>query len=135
MFLALAVVGGLRIGLILNRSFANYPLAATVAVVLFVLYAVPFVILLRAIDYLEREPIVLQAVAVAWGGLVATSAAISASSAMVDVLAKSVSPEYATQWGPAVVSRRSSRCWAWSPSRSSPGAESTAWWTASSSVP
>ena len=65
--------------------------------------SLPFVILVRAIDYLEREPFVLQVSAVAWGGLVATSAAISASGAMQNVLAKVISPQYAAEWGPAVV--------------------------------
>lgn len=103
MLVVLVAAGGWRVGGILHRSFVTYPIAATAAVILFVLYAVPFVILLRAIDYLEREPFLLQAAAVAWGGLVATSAAISASAAMQDVLAKVISPQYAAEWGPAVV--------------------------------
>ena len=99
----LVLIGGWRLGTILHRSFVIYPVATSGAVVLFVLYAVPFVILVRAIDYLEREPFVLQVSAVAWGGLVATSAAISASGAMQNVLAKVISPQYAAEWGPAVV--------------------------------
>jgi protease PrsW len=102
MLVVLVLVGGWRLGAILHRSFVIYPVASTGAVVLFVLYAVPFVILVRSIDYLEREPFVLQVSAVAWGGLVATSAAISASVAMQNVLAKVISPQYAAEWGPAV---------------------------------
>jgi RsiW-degrading membrane proteinase PrsW (M82 family) len=103
MLVIMIIAGGWRVGVILHRSFVAYPVAATGAVALFVLYAVPFVVLLRIIDYLERKPFLLQAAAMAWGGLVATSAAISASTAMQNVLAKVISPQYATEWGPAVV--------------------------------
>jgi RsiW-degrading membrane proteinase PrsW (M82 family) len=103
MLVLLIAAGAWRVGVILHHSFATYPVAAGTAVVLFVLYAVPFVILLRAIDYLEREPLLLQVAAAAWGGLVATSAAISGSAALQDVLAKLISPQFAAEWGPAVV--------------------------------
>ena len=70
--------------------------------VLFALYAVPFVLLVRVIDYIEREPWLLQIVATAWGGLVATSAAISGGTALQDIIAKVGSPRFAADWGPAV---------------------------------
>jgi RsiW-degrading membrane proteinase PrsW (M82 family) len=95
-------LGGWRIGMIMQRAFAAYPTATTVAVALFVLYAVPFILLVRVIDYLEREPVLLQGAAVAWGGLVATSAAISGSTAVQDILAKLSTPRFATDWGPAI---------------------------------
>ena len=101
--LVLVLAGGAwRLSGILRSSFANYPIAATTAVVLFALYAIPFVLLLRLIDYLEREPVSLQVTALAWGGLVATTAAVAGSSALQNILAKWVSPGYAAQWGPAV---------------------------------
>jgi RsiW-degrading membrane proteinase PrsW (M82 family) len=100
--LALLGVGGYRISLVLHRAFVAYPKATAVAIALFLLYAVPFVLLVRVIDYLEREPLLLQATAVAWGGLVATSAAISGSGAVQDILAKVGSPRFATDWGPAI---------------------------------
>jgi RsiW-degrading membrane proteinase PrsW (M82 family) len=87
---------------IVRQSFAMYPTASTVAIVLFGLYAVPFVLLLRAIDYLKRQPALLRLAAFAWGGVVATSAAIVGGSALQDVLAKTVSPGFAAQWGPSV---------------------------------
>ncbi len=101
--LLMLAAGAWRVGDVLRRSFESYPLAASGAVVLFALYAVPFVILLRMIDYLEREPLILQVTAFAWGGLVATSAAISGSTALQDILAKLASPMFAAEWGPAVV--------------------------------
>jgi RsiW-degrading membrane proteinase PrsW (M82 family) len=95
-------LGGWRIGLIMHRAFAAYPKATAVAVALFLLYAVPFILLVRVIDYLEREPLLLQGAAIAWGGLVATSAAISGSTAVQDILAKLSTPRFATDWGPAI---------------------------------
>lgn len=102
MMVALLAAGAWRFGSVLRRSFSAYPVATSVALALFALYAIPFIMLLRVIDYLEGEPIILQATAMAWGGLVATSAAIAGSAALQDILAKLVSPAFAADWGPAV---------------------------------
>lgn len=95
-------VGAVRIGTILHQGYREYPVAATTALVLFALYAVPFVIFVRAVDYLEREPPLLLATAFGWGGLVATSAALSGTPALHELLAKTVSPGFAASWGPAL---------------------------------
>src|SRR5262249_59697515 len=95
-------LGAYRISAIVHRAFIAYPKATAVAIALFVVYAVPFVLLVRVIDYLEREPLLLQVTAVAWGGFVATSAAISGSAAVQDILAKLGSPRFAADWGPAI---------------------------------
>jgi protease PrsW len=95
-------LGAWRIGTVFGNGFADFPTATATATVLFLLYAVPFVLLIRVIDYLEREPWRLQAMAVLWGGLVATSAAISGGTAVQNMLAKLVSPEAAATWGPAI---------------------------------
>jgi RsiW-degrading membrane proteinase PrsW (M82 family) len=100
----LLAIGAWRLAEVLHSAFAVYPVASGVAVGLFTLYAVPFVLLLRTIDYLERQPTLLKLGAFAWGGAVATTAAISGGAALEDLLAKSVSPAYAAQWGPAVAS-------------------------------
>ena len=86
----------------LRGGFADFPVATVTASVVFALYAVPFVVLLRTIDYLEREPARLQAMAALWGGLVATSAAISGGAAVQNLMAKLGSPALAAQWGQAV---------------------------------
>jgi RsiW-degrading membrane proteinase PrsW (M82 family) len=95
-------VGAWRLAGLLRNAFAAFPVASGLAVALFALYAVPFVLLLRSIDYLERQPTVLKLAAFAWGGAVATTAAISGGAALEDLLAKTVSPAYAAEWGPAV---------------------------------
>lgn len=102
MLVLLLVVGGWRLGEILHRTFLVYPVATAAALILFAVYAIPFVVLVRLIDYLDRDPPALLAAGFAWGGLVATSAAISGSAALQNILAKQGSPELAAQWGPAL---------------------------------
>jgi protease PrsW len=102
LLLAAYVAGGIRIAGILRAAFVDFPVATTTAVALFTLYAIPFILFVRMIDYLEREPVPLQVLAVLWGGLVATSAAISGGTALQDLMAKLGSPRFAADWGPAV---------------------------------
>jgi RsiW-degrading membrane proteinase PrsW (M82 family) len=99
---ALIGVGGWRVGALLRTAFGAYPTATVTAVALFALYAVPFWLFVDSLDYLEREPPLLQATAFAWGALVATSTAIPGNTAVSNLLAKLVSPEFAVAWGPAI---------------------------------
>jgi len=101
-FLGLLAAGGWRIASIARASFAAYPRAATAAVVLFALYAVPVLLLLRAVGYCGRGSALTLATALGWGGLVATSAAIAGNAAVQDLLAKLASPETAATWGSAI---------------------------------
>jgi RsiW-degrading membrane proteinase PrsW (M82 family) len=66
-------------------------------------YAVPVAFVIYRLDLFEREPKVLLAAAVVWGGVIATSLAAHANSAWLSVLSKVASPDFATQWGAAVV--------------------------------
>ncbi len=91
-----------RIGTVLGQEFSDFPLATITAAVLVFVFAVPFVLLVRVIDYLEREPLGLQVLAILWGGVVATSAALSGGTALQNLLAKVFSPAAAARWGPAV---------------------------------
>lgn len=100
--MALLIAGAVRIGQLLEEGFTRYPIAGVVATVLFTLYVVPFWLLLRALDYLEREPLWLQGTAFSWGALVATSTAIPGGTALHDILAKAVSPRFSAEWGPAL---------------------------------
>jgi RsiW-degrading membrane proteinase PrsW (M82 family) len=102
LLLAAYVIGGLAIVEMLGARFADFPVATITSVVLFTLYAVPFVILVRMIDYLEREPLPLQVMAVLWGALVATATATRGGSAVQDLMAKADSPLLAAAWGQAV---------------------------------
>jgi RsiW-degrading membrane proteinase PrsW (M82 family) len=67
-----------------------------------VLYAVPFRLFVAALDDLEREPPLLQATAMAWGGLVATTISVPGVAALHNLIAKLVSPAFAATWGSAL---------------------------------
>jgi RsiW-degrading membrane proteinase PrsW (M82 family) len=97
--LALLVVGAARMGYIGMRFADAYPVAMITAVVLFGLLAVPFWFFVSELDFLEREPIPLLAVAFGWGGLVATAVSIPGSTALEDLTAKLGSPRLAADWG------------------------------------
>jgi RsiW-degrading membrane proteinase PrsW (M82 family) len=94
--------GAWRVGGMIHRAISFYPLPALAALVLFALYAIPFVLVVRSLDYLEEEPPVLLAVAFGWGGLVATSFAIPANAAVRNIVANLTSPGFADSWGPAI---------------------------------
>jgi protease PrsW len=98
----LLVTGGWQVVGMVRTGAAAYPVATGLAVGLFALYAVPFVLLARSLDYFEREPPHLLAAAFGWGGLVATAVAVRADAAAHDLLAKLVSPDFAATWGPAL---------------------------------
>ena len=100
--LLLVVAGAWRVAVILGDGFRIYPVATTVAIGLFALYAIPFWLFVDNVDYLEREPPLLLLTAFAWGGLVATSTAIPGNAAITNLLAKQVSTGFAASWGPAI---------------------------------
>ena len=88
--------------LIAGRFADAYPLATLTAVVLFALLAVPFWFFVSELDFLEREPPALLALAFAWGGLVATAVSIPGSAALDNLIAKLGSPHLAADWGAAL---------------------------------
>jgi RsiW-degrading membrane proteinase PrsW (M82 family) len=98
----LVLVGGWRMSLIFADAVRLYPTASVVAFVLFALYSIPFLLVLREVDYLEREPLVLRLVAVCWGGVVATSLANVGNDAAQGILAKLFSPGFADKWAAAI---------------------------------
>ncbi len=102
MLLALLAIGAWRTAALVGSAFTHFPRASILAAVLFTLYAIPFVIVARSVDFLEREPGLLVAACVAWGGLVATTTAISGNAATHDLIAKITSPGFAAAWGPAI---------------------------------
>ncbi|MBB2944941.1 RsiW-degrading membrane proteinase PrsW (M82 family) [Actinoplanes lutulentus] len=100
--IALLVAGAVRIAQITWRFFEMYPIATLTAAGLFALLAVPFWLFVSELDFLEREPPSLRVVAFAWGGLVATTVSIPASTALDNLIAKLGSPGFAADWGAAL---------------------------------
>jgi RsiW-degrading membrane proteinase PrsW (M82 family) len=102
LLIGLLLVGAARIVAVLRAAFVAYPLSIGLAVVLFALYAVPFLLFILHLDYFEREPPLLLAAAFAWGGLVAMAAAVPGNAALDNLIAKLGSPAFAAAWGPAL---------------------------------
>jgi RsiW-degrading membrane proteinase PrsW (M82 family) len=100
--LILILGGGIRIAVLFGQFVSAYPIATLTATGLFALLAVPLWLFLADLDFLEPEPIGMQAMAFAWGGLVATSVSIPASTALEDLVAKLGSPGLAADWGAAL---------------------------------
>ncbi|HZD99876.1 MAG TPA: PrsW family intramembrane metalloprotease [Micromonosporaceae bacterium] len=96
-------IGLWRMSMLVSAAFVRFPVATVVAAALFILYAVPFVIVARSIDFFEPEPALLVGAAVGWGAVVATMTAISGNTAARAIVAKLVSPAFATAWGPAII--------------------------------
>lgn len=70
---------------------------------LVLVYAVPVAFVVYRLDLFEREPKLLLAAALVWGGVIAASLAGQANSAWLDVLGKVAAPDFTAQWGKAVV--------------------------------
>lgn len=98
----LMAVGATRTVLLIREAIAEYPVATTAALALFAVYAVPFWLFVSALDYMEREPPLLLAIAFGWGGLVATTVSAPGSIAIQNMLAKLHSPAFAAAWGSAI---------------------------------
>ena len=94
--------GAVRMAAIAGQFAAAYPVALLTATGLFALLAVPFWFVVAELDFLEREPLGLLAVAFAWGGLVATTVSIPGSAALDDLIAKLGSTHLAADWGAAL---------------------------------
>jgi RsiW-degrading membrane proteinase PrsW (M82 family) len=102
LLVGLMAIGTVRIGSIVAAGFREFPVGAVLAVVLLTLYAIPFLLFVYRLDLFEREPMTMVGAAFAWGGLVATSLALSGNQALFDLASKLGSPELAGRWGPAL---------------------------------
>ena len=80
--IALLAAGALRMAALSAHFAAAYPIAFLTAIALFALLAVPFWLFVAELDFLEREPVALRAVAFGWGGLVATTVSMPGSAAL-----------------------------------------------------
>lgn len=75
------------------------PFLGTFAVVLWVLYAVPLILLIIRVDFFEREPNALIAAALVWGGVIATSMAVPANQAAYSILTSLFGEAFTVRWG------------------------------------
>jgi len=102
LFCALAAIGGLLF--VEEQAFmAGLATAWLLSWALVLAYAVPVALVIYRLDLFEREPKLMLAAALVWGGIVATSLATYANEAWLSVVGKLTSPDFAAQWGAALV--------------------------------
>ena len=71
----------------------------TTALVLFTLHGLLFLMIIRSLDYLEPEPPLLIAMALAWGALLANALTVIANPAVIDILINLAPPDFVAAWG------------------------------------
>jgi RsiW-degrading membrane proteinase PrsW (M82 family) len=102
LFCGLLAIGGLLF--VEEQSvMAGLATAWLISWALMLAYAVPVALVIYRLDLFEREPKLMLAAALAWGGVIATSLATYANEAWLSVVGKLTSPDFAAQWGAAIV--------------------------------
>jgi RsiW-degrading membrane proteinase PrsW (M82 family) len=102
LFLALAPIG-LLVFAVEEAAMTGLETAFVLSWALMMVYAVPVAFLIYRLDLFEREPKSMLAGAIVWGGVIATSLAILANEAWLSVIGKVTTPDFAAQWGAAIV--------------------------------
>ena len=102
LFAFLIAIGALGAGGIIAGRVSEAPSSSLFAITLLVVWGVPLVFVIHALDLFEREPFGMLAAAFAWGSLAATTLAISANTAFFDLIAKLGSQSLADRWGAAI---------------------------------
>jgi len=102
LFVVLTVLGVVILGTSFGPAIADAPAAFVLAVVLFAIHGTVFVVVIRAVDWLEPEPRWLLAAAVVWGGFVASANALRANTALESILVKVTSLSFVRDWAPAI---------------------------------
>lgn len=88
---------------LVDDSVRATPTAFVLAVVLWALYLVPWVLFIRHEEMYDPEPAQLALVGFIWGALIATNVmALQANTAIVSLIGKLGSPELARDWGASI---------------------------------
>lgn len=86
----------------LTLSTGVSPGLAAWSAIVWSLYSIPFLIVIRHIDYFEREPWVSLVAAFVWGGLVAGGMALIGNSAIFELVTVTRGVAAAQEWGAAI---------------------------------
>ena len=78
------------------------PLLAASSAVVWALYTIPFLIIIRRIDFFEREPWISLVAAFLWGGFIAGGMALMANDAIFDLVTVQGGVVAAQDWGAAI---------------------------------
>jgi RsiW-degrading membrane proteinase PrsW (M82 family) len=98
----LFVAGAACLQALVGPVVSLYPGAASLMVIVWGLYALPFVALIVLLDLHEPEPPSLLAAAAGWGALVAVPIAYVANTSLDSILTKRIDDEVAARWYPAL---------------------------------
>lgn len=100
---ALLLAGGLYIaGMTVRSGFMVMPVAATLGLLVWALYTLPLLGLMRWLGVFRGQAAAPLVLAFAWGGLGAVYLAVPANQAVFSLAAKLVSPEFSHAWGAAL---------------------------------
>ncbi len=78
------------------------PILAASSAVVWALYTIPFLIIIRRIDFFEREPWISLVAAFLWGGFIAAGMALIANGAIFDLVTVQGGVVAAQEWGAAI---------------------------------
>ncbi len=78
------------------------PLPGLLSIAVWVLYAIPLIWVIQRFDFFERESSYVNAAALAWGGVIASTMAVSANQAMFSLFTSAFGSEFTAQWGAAL---------------------------------
>ncbi len=92
-----------RLGASVRTVLFDTPVTGTLTLLLWALYAFPLIWLINRFDFFEREPSTLIAMALVWGGVIATSMAVSANQALFGMLTSLFGEGFTLRWGAALV--------------------------------
>ncbi len=86
-----------------NTSIHSFPSAFLLAVSLWALYLIPWVIFIRHEELFNPEPTKLALIGFLWGEFVATFAiSLEANNAVISLLGKFAGPDFAGRWGASI---------------------------------
>ena len=102
LYLVLLGIGGY---LFLDEQsvMTQLPTALTLSWALVLVYAAPVFLIVYSLDLFEREPKLMLAAALLWGGVVAASLAGYANDAWLSILGKITPADFTAQWGAAII--------------------------------
>ena len=102
LFVILTIIGAVVLGRAFGSAVVGNPVAFTTAVILFGIHGAIFVAIIRTVDWLEPEPKRYLAVALLWGGIVASSSALRANTAVESILVKIAPLDFVRDWAAAL---------------------------------
>jgi RsiW-degrading membrane proteinase PrsW (M82 family) len=101
LFVVLTIIGVVVLGRAFGPAVASNPVAFTAAVILFGIHAAVFIAIIRTVDWLEPEPKRYLALAMLWGGVIASSNALRANTAVESILVKIAPLDFVRDWAAA----------------------------------